>query len=86
MVVGSSTTTVSGGSMKKTADYQSELMEIQTHLLAEQANIMALKQDFDLKEKETSELERKEIAKMAADKAYEARQKANKSSVEWLQR
>lgn len=86
MVVGSSTTTVSGGSMKKTADYQSELMEIQTHLLAEQANIMALKQDFDLKEKEASELERKEIAKMAADKAYESRQKANKSAVEWLQR
>ena len=75
MVVGSSSTTVSGGSMKKTADYQSELMEIQTHLLAEQANIMALKQDFDLKEKEASELERKEIAEMAEKKAEESYEK-----------
>ncbi len=69
MSVGSSSTTVSGGSMKKTADYQAQLTQLQTAIMVEHAKLSVLKQEFDIKEVAAVERENKEIAAMAARKS-----------------
>lgn len=70
--VGGKTTTVSGGSMKKTADYQAQLTQLQTAIMVEQAKLAVLKQEFDIKESVAVERESREVAAMASRKSEES--------------
>lgn len=69
--VGGKTTTVSGGSMKKTADYQAQLTQLQTAIMVEQAKLAVLKQEFEIKESIAVERENAEVAAMASRKSEE---------------
>ena len=78
--VGGKTTTVSGGSMKKTADYQAQLTQLQTAIMVEQAKLAVLKQEFEIKESVAVERENAEVAAMASRKSEEGWKKYTKDT------